>query len=182
MTASVGLAAAALAAPAPKASVIRLHDLPAGFKTVAAHAYSLKAAAKRNRQSVSELRSWGFVTAYEADYARNVAPSATLKGALEVQSAVSSYEASKGATLSLARAISPCKRPPSKELRPGVAIGDEVHVCSNVATSNGLKLQAYAVLWRRGSRRGSLFMVGIKGGVSAGQAIALARTQDSRMK
>jgi hypothetical protein len=182
LIASALSATTALASPSPKASVLRLRDLPTGFRTVAARSYSLTAAAKRNQQSVSQLRRWGFVTAYEADYARNVVPSRSLKGAIEVQSAVSSYNAAKGAKLSLARAILPCRRPPSTELRAGVTIGDEVHVCANVTTSNGLQFQAYAVLWRRGSRRGSLFMVGIKGGVSAGQAIALANTQDSRMR
>jgi hypothetical protein len=182
LIALAAMAAVGVAAASPKTSVLRLHDLPTGFRTVAAHAYSLSAAAKRNQQSVSQLRSWGFVTAYEADYARNVVPSRSLKGAIEVQSAVSSYKAAQGAKLSLARAITPCRRPPSTELRAGVAIGDEVHVCANVTTSNGLRFQAYAVLWRRGSQRGSLFMVGIKGGVTAGQAIALAKTQDSRMR
>lgn len=175
-------AAATMAASPPSASVIRLHDLPAGFQTVAAHAYSLAAAAKRNQQSTAQLRSWGFVTAYEADYVRNVPLSKSLKGAIEVQSAVSSYKATKGAKLSLARAASACKTAPTTELRTSAAIGDEVHLCKNLANSNGVTLQAYAVLWRRGSQRGSLFLVGVKGGVSAGQALALAKTQDARMR
>jgi hypothetical protein len=175
-------AAAALAAPAPKASVIRLHDLPSGFRTVAAHAYSLAAAAKRNRQSVSQLRSWGFVTAYEADYVRNVPLAKTLKGAIEVQSAVSSYKATTGAKLSLSRSATACKTRPTTELRTSARIGNEVHVCENLARVNGVVLDAYAVLWRRGARRGSLFMVGVRGGVSVDQAIALAKTQDSRMR
>jgi hypothetical protein len=175
-------ATAALAAPAPKAAVIRLHDLPSGFQTVAAHAYTVTAAAKRNQQSVAQLRSWGFVTAYEADYVRNVALKASLKGAFEVQSAISVYKASKGAKLSLARSSAACKRAPSIELRTSAKIGDEVHVCKNLARSNGVVLQAYAVLWRRGSRRGSLFMVGVQGGVTVGQAITLAKKQDARMR
>lgn len=182
MAASTLVAGAALASPAPKASVIRLHDLPTGFQTVAAHAYTLAAAAKRNQQTVAQLRSWGFVTAYEADYARNVALSKSLKGAIEVQSAVSEYKATRGAKLSLARSASGCRRPPSTELRTSAKIGDEVHLCQNLTRSNGVTLQAYAVVWRRGSQRGSLFMVGVKGGVSADQAVALARTQDARMK
>jgi hypothetical protein len=174
--------AAALAAPAPKASVLRLQDLPKGFRTVAAHTYSLAAAAKRNQQSVSQLRSWGFITAYEADYVRDVPLSSTLKGAIEVQSAVSSYKATKGAKLSLTRAASACKRAPTIELSTRAAIGDEVHLCSNVTSASGHMFQAYAVLWRRGSRRGSLFVVGIKGGVSSDDAVALAGVQDSRMR
>jgi hypothetical protein len=182
IVASAVLAAAALAAPAPQASVLRLQDLPKGFRTIAAHTYSLAAAAKRNQQSVSQLRSWGFVTAYEADYVRNVALSRTLKGAIEVQSAVSSYKAVKGAKLSLARAASACRRRPTTEIPAGATIGDEVHLCQNVTTANGHTFQAYAVLWRRGSRRGSLFVVGIKRGLSPGNAIALAKTQDTRMR
>ena len=174
------LAAAALGAP--KASVVRVHDLPKGFQTIAAHTYTIAAAAKRNQQSVAELRKWGFVTAYEADYVRNVPLTKSLKGAFEVQSAISAYKASNGAKLSLARASSTCKRAPTTELRTSAKIGDEVHVCKNLAQSNGVVLQAYAVLWRRGSRRGSLFMVGVQGGVTVGQAIALAKTQDARMK
>lgn len=175
------LAAAVLAAPSPKAFVIRLHDLPKGFQTISAHAYTVAAAAKRNQQSVAQLRSWGFVTAYEADYVRNVRLTPSLKGAFEVQSAISAYKASKGAKLSLARSSSACKRSPSIELKTSARIGDEVHVCKNLARSNGVVLQAYAVLWRRGSRRGSLFMVGVQGGVTVGQAIALAKKQDGRM-
>jgi len=181
--ASALVAGAALASPAPKASVIRLQDLPAGFQTVAAHTYTLAAAAKRNQQSVAQLRSWGFVTAYEADYVRNVALTKSLKGPIEVQSAVSAYKATKGAKLSLARSASACKRAPSTELRTSAAIGDEVHVCKNLTRANsGVILQAYAVVWRRGSRRGSLFVVGVEGGVNVGQAIGLAKTQDSRMR
>jgi hypothetical protein len=182
ISASAVVAAAALAAPTPKASVIRLHDLPSGFTTVAAHAYSLAAAAKRNQQSVAQLRSWGFVTAYEADYVRKVALSKTLRGAIEVQSAVSVYKATTGAKLSLARSASSCKRRPTTELRTSARIGNEVHVCENLTSVNGVTLDAYAVLWRRGSRRGSLFVVGVRGGVSVDQAVALARTQDSRMR
>jgi hypothetical protein len=181
MIVSAACAGAALAAPTPKASVLRLHDLPNGFQTVSSHTYSLAAAAKRNQQSVSQLRSWGFVTAYEADYVRNVRLSKTLKGAIEVQSAVSSYKAVKGAQLSLARARSGCRNLSSAELKTTAAIGDEVHLCTNLAISNGVTLQAYAVLWRRGSRRGSLFVVGVKGGVSADDALTLAKKQDSRM-
>jgi hypothetical protein len=176
------LAAAVVAAPAPKASVVRLQDLPRGFQPIAAHTYTLTAAAKRNQQSVSELRSWGFVTAYEADYIRNVSLTKSLKGPFEVQSAIAVYKASKGAKLSLARAASTCKRAPTTELKTSAAIGDEVHLCRNLATSHGVLLQAYAVLWRRGSLRGSLFLVGVKGGVNAGQALALAEKQDSRMR
>lgn len=180
---SAGLVAAvALAAPAPTSSVIRLQDLSKGFQKVAAHTYSLAAAAKRNRQSVAQLRSWGFVTAYEADYVRNVALSKSLKGAIEVQSAVSSYRAAKGAQLSLARSRSGCSRSPSVELNTTAAIGDEVHLCTNLTSVNGVALQAYAVVWRRGSQRGTLFVVGVKGGVTAGQALRLAKVQDSRMK
>jgi len=163
-------ATAAFAAPAPKASVIRLTDLASGFKTISAHAYTVTAAAKRNQQSAAQLRSWGF----------GLTPS--LKGAFEVQSAISVYKASKGAKLSLARSSSACKRSPSIELRTSAKIGDEVHVCKNLARSNGVVLQAYAVLWRRGSRRGSLFMVGVQGGVTVDQALALAKKQDARMR
>jgi hypothetical protein len=183
MIASALVAGAARAAPAPKASVIRLQDLPAGFQTVAAHTYALAAAAKRNQQSVAQLRSWGFITAYEADYVRNVALTRSLKGAIEVQSAVSSYKATRGAKLSLTRSASACRRAPSTELRTGAPIGDEVHLCKNLTRSNnGVVLEAYAVVWRRGSRRGSLFMVGVQGGVTVGQAVALAKTQDARMR
>jgi hypothetical protein len=175
-------ATAAFAAPAPKASVIRLTDLASGFKTISAHAYTVTAAAKRNQQSAAQLRSWGFVTAYEADYVRTVGLTPSLKGAFEVQSAISVYKASKGAKLSLARSSSACKRSPSVELRTSAKIGDEVHVCKNLARSNGVVLQAYAVLWRRGSRRGSLFMVGVQGGVTVDQALALAKKQDARMR
>jgi hypothetical protein len=182
MTVSAGFAAAALAAPSPKATVIQLRELPRGFQTAASRAYPLAAAAKRNQQSVAQLRSWGFVSAYEADYVRNVALSRSLKGAVLVQSAVSSYRATRGATLSLARSASGCKTPPSTELETSARIGDEVHLCRNLRSSNGVVLQSYAVLWRRGSRRGSLFMVGVKGGVTAAQALALAEKQDSRMR
>jgi hypothetical protein len=174
-------ASAAFAAPAPRASVIRLHDLPKGFQTIAAHPYTVAAAAKRNQQSVAQLRSWGFVTAYEADYVRNVGLTPSLRGAFEVQSAISVYKARTGSKLSLARSSSACKQRPSIELKTSAKIGEEVHVCKNLARSNGVVLQAYAVLWRRGSRRGSLFMVGVQGGVTVGQAIALAKKQDARM-
>jgi hypothetical protein len=179
---SAACAGAVLAAPSPKASVLRLQDLPAGFEPISSHTYSLAAAAKRNQQSVSQLRSWGFVTAYEADYVRRVRLSKTLKGAIEVQSAVSSYKAVRGAELSLARARSGCRNLSSVELETTAAIGDEVHLCTNLTNSNGVTLQAYAVLWRRGSRRGSLFVVGVKGGVTAGEALTLAKKQDSRMQ
>lgn len=182
MRASVGLAAVVLAAPAPKTWVIRLNDLPKGFQTIKAHSYALAAAAKRNQQSVAQLRSWGFVTAYEADYGRAVRLTPTLKGPFVVQSAVSVYKATAGAKLSLARSSSGCRNGLSTELKTSVKIGDEVHLCRNLTSSNGVVVVVYAVLWRRGSHRGSLFVDGVRGGLTAAQVLALAKTQDSRMK
>ena len=155
--------------------------MPTGFEATSAHVISAAAAAKEGGATLAELKSWGFVTAYEADFDRDATLSHALTGAIEIDSITSVFRTKKGAEKSVARSEAVCHKPQAQELSVGAEIGDETHVCSFVKRSSGYTFQIYGVVWRRGNLKGAVIVVGIKG-VSPDQAVSLARVQDKRMR
>ena len=167
--------------PDPRSLGLRLQDLPAGFRVKSASVDSAAAAVKEGGVSLAELKSWGYVTGYFAVFDRDVSLSNALTGAIAIESTASVYRTKPGVEKSLASSAAACNKPPAQELSVGARIGDEAHLCSVVKKSGGYTLQTYVVLWRRGDLKASVLITGIKGGVSADQAVSLARVQDKRM-
>jgi hypothetical protein len=173
---------AALASTDPKGLVLRLQDMPTGFKVKSASVKSAAAAVKEGGVTLAELKSWGYVTGYEADFDRDVSLSNALTGPIEINSSASVYRTKQGVARSLASSAAVCNKRPYEELSVGAKIGDEAHLCSATSKANGYTYQTYAVLWRRGVMKAAVIVAGIKGGVSPEQAVALAKLQDKRMR
>ena len=178
----LALAATASTTPNLKTLVLGLQDMPTGFRVKSHHFESLAAAAKSGHQPVSELRKWGYVNGYEVDFSRDVSLSTLVRGAIEVESAVSLYRSRAGVRASLAYSARRCNKAPAHELSVGAKIGDAAHLCSLVKKSGGYTIQTYTVVWRRGRLKAAVLIAGLKGGVAPNQAVSLAKVQDRRMR
>jgi hypothetical protein len=179
---AVAAAAIASAAPSLKTRVLRLQDMPTGFSVKSRHFESLAAAAKRDQRPVSELKKWGYVNGYEADFSRDVSLSTLVRGAIEVDSSVSLYRSRVGVRASFADSARRCNKAPLHKLSLGAKIGDAAILCAATKKSGGYTFRVYAVEWRRGRLKASVLIVGLKGGVAGNQAVSLAKVQDRRMR
>jgi hypothetical protein len=177
------VAGVALASADPRGFVLRLQDMPTGFKVKSAGVKSAASAVKEGGVTLAQLKSWGYVAGYEADFDRDVTPAdAVSGGAIEILSAASVYRTKQGAEKSLASSAAVCNKSPSQELSVGAKIGDEAHLCSGTSKSNGYTFKTYILLWRRGALKAAVIVAGLKGGVSPGLAVSLAKVQDKRMR
>jgi hypothetical protein len=179
---AVAAAAIASAAPSLKTRVLRLQDMPTGFRVKSRHFVSLAASAKRYKRPASELRKWGYVNGYEADFSRDVSLSTLVRGAIEVDSTVALYRSRAGVKAALADDVRRCNKAPVHELSLGAKIGDAGHLCSLTKKSGGYTFQVYAVVWRHGPLRAVVTTIGLKGGAAPNQAVSLAKVQDRRMQ
>jgi hypothetical protein len=91
------MADAASATPNPKGYVLGLQSMPTGFSIKSTKAVPLAAAAKESDYPVAELKSWGYISGYEADYTRDVTLTDMVSGAIEIESTASIYKNESGA-------------------------------------------------------------------------------------
>jgi len=169
--------------PDAKKMVLQLQELPTGFAVAVGTGYrSIAAAAKEDTNvSLAQLKAWGYVTGYEADFRASGSPGVLRGGASQIASTVSVYQSASGAERSLASSVAACHVSPYEELSVGAKIGDEAHLCEVTTKSGNVKVQVYAVVWRRGRVKGVVLTAGLLGGASPTQAVKLAEVQDGRM-
>jgi hypothetical protein len=163
--------------------VLTVQDMPTGFKVTKRRYYptAASAAAGSKTTTAADYKAWGYVTGYEVDFSREVSLSELATGAIEVNSTASIYRSTAGAHASMAKSKRICQRPPFHLGAVGRRLGDEAHLCSYAARSQGQEAQVYVVVWRRGRFKGIIIAAGLKGGTSATQAVSLARIQNGRM-
>jgi hypothetical protein len=172
-------ASAAATRPDPKTLVLRLQDLPSGFGVQTTTNYTIQGAASEGGVTVGQLRTWGYVAAYEADFARVVQVPKTARGVFGVYSFASTFASPNGAQSQWARRAKGCRH--YKVLALAAKIGDATQFCSGTITVASRVVQAYFVIWTRKDAFETLVAYGNKGRVTPAQALALAKLQDARM-
>jgi hypothetical protein len=175
----VGTSAAATR-PDPKSLVLRLQDLPSGFGVQTTTNYTIQGAAGDGGVTVAQLRTWGYVAAYEADFARVVQVPKTARGVFGVYSFASTFASPNGAHSRWARSAKRCQH--HKVLALTTKIGDVTRFCSATTTVASRVVQAYFVIWTHKDAFETLVAYGNKGRVAPTQALALAKLQDARMR
>jgi len=175
---------ASAAHPDPKKMALELAEMPIGFAAGPGTGYqSITTLAQEDASvTLAQLKAWGYVTGYQADFSTGASPGGGSGGATQIDSSASVYGSASGAEKSLASSVAACRKSPYRELPVGTKIGDEVHLCSVTEKSGNVTVQVYVVLWRRGRFEGAVLTGGAKGGTSATQAVKLAEVQDKRMK
>lgn len=174
--------AAGATAPNPKLMVLAPSDLPTGFATKPSSGYvSMAKAAKDDKLSIAIFQKYGYISGYEADYDRDVSLGDVVRGAIEIGSTVSIYQSAAGPKAGLALTASACKKHGIQE-SVGTQIGDESELCSIRQNENGTEVRVYAISWRHGAVRGTVLIAGLDGGVSATQAVQLAKRQERRIE
>ena len=168
----------------PKAMVLTLRDIPAGFKWDRGSGFrSSRTVASENWNSatIDQYQAWGFVNAYEASFSRNnsLHDITSAGGASEITSSATTYLAAAGAEAAFASSAKKCRIAPSHELPVGAKIGNEAHLCSIHAIFTA---QVYLVMWRHGSFTAAVAVKGLSGAISPDQAVRLALQQDKRMR
>jgi hypothetical protein len=175
----VGTSAAATR-PDPKTLVLRLHDLPSGFGVQTTTNYTIQGAASDGGVTVAQLRAWGYIAAYEADFARVAEVPKTARGVFGVYSFASIFASPKGAHSRWARRAKSCQH--YKVLALTTKFGDATQFCSGTITVASRVVQAYFVIWTHGNAFETVVAYGNKGRVAPTQALALAKRQDARMR
>lgn len=175
----VGTSTAA-AGPNPKTLVLRLRDLPSGFGVQTTTNYTIEVVAAVWGVTVAQLRAWGYVAAYEADFARVVQVPKTAPGVFGVRSFASTFASPGGARSQWARNADGCRH--HKALRLAAKIGDATRFCSAIITVASRLVQAYIVSWTHENAFETLVAYGNEGRVAPAQALTLAKLQDARMR
>lgn len=171
---------AAATRPAPRTLVLRLRDLPSGFGVQTTTNYTIQGAAGDGGVTVAQLRTWGYVAAYEVDFARIAEVPKTARGVFGVYSFASTFASPNGAHSRWAQRAKGCRQ--YKVLALTKKIGDATQFCSGTITVASRVVQAYFVIWTRRNVFETLIAYGNKGRVASTQALALARLQDTRMR
>lgn len=176
----------AAAAADPRAMVVQLGDLPAGFALEnREYVDNVEAARLSSGASLADYVRWGRTNGYQAEYARK-AP----VGLVDVLTRTSTYKSAKGAQRSQDDSIEEASSANAtkagvenwRELRARGPIGDSSAMFGGTMKSGKLAAVIYVVQWRYRTVKSSLLGIGIAGTVIPGQVVALARKQQARMK
>jgi len=171
---------AASASPDPKSIVLPLNDMPTGFGLKDAKYYSAAAVVKEQDTTMAQLKSWGYVNGYQAEYDRDVSLGSMLNGPIEIDSYASVYKHDDGAKKSMQASLDSARKQHYPELSVGTRLGDDAHLFSYAKKSGSSTFQIYIVMWRHHAVKNTILTVGLKGAVSPQQAVNLAKAQDKR--
>jgi hypothetical protein len=174
----VGTSSAATRAN-PRTLVLGLHDLPSGFGIQTTTNYTIQGAASDGGVTVPQLRKWGYVAAYEIDFARIKEVPKTARGIFGVFSFANTFASTAGAHGRWAQRAKDCKR---YKALTGTKIGDASRFCSGTITVASRVVQAYFVIWTHGNAFETLIAYGNKGRVAPSEALTLAKRQDARLR
>jgi hypothetical protein len=178
----VGTANAASTSADPKAMVLRLADLPAGFGVTGGHYVSnVRAARESDGVTVADYRRWGRVSGYERAFTRQA-----FAGLAQVESSASIYKSAHGAAESLHDSFRAAARPHDglrfKRLSTGGPIGHESRFYTLRKKSGSITVDVYVVLWRYGTVRAGVTGGGVAGTVVPEQVMVQARKQQRHIK
>ena len=77
--------------------VLPLKELPAGFVQTFSHSWTPRALSRQGTWTLKQLRQWGYIVGYEAEYTRDLTGPSPMK----ISSDVGAYKTSAGAQRSL---------------------------------------------------------------------------------
>lgn len=181
---AAGLAATAAGAPGPKTDKVKLRsmvltarDVPEGFAVASTRFYSPSQLAVIGSWKLSQLKSWGYVVGYEAEFTQGVEP----QDAAQLSSDAGAYRTPNGARRSLAANADACAKTPWIELPLDQKIGDAAHLCTRLVILRGYVAQVFFVVWQKGRFKGAITLSAIQDRFTAADAIALAKKQSNRM-
>jgi hypothetical protein len=183
---TVTTVAGAAAAADPKAMVVQLGDLPAGFALAnSEYVNNVEAARLSSGTSLADYLRWGRTNGYQAEYARK-APA----GLVDVLTRASTYKSARGAQRSQQDSIEEASSANAakagvenwRELPTRRPIGDSSAMFGGTTKSGKLTAVIYVVQWRYRTVKSSVLGVGAAGTVTPDQVVALARKQQARMK
>jgi hypothetical protein len=150
----------------PKAMVLRLNDLPAGFGRDEGHYVSnVRAARESEGVSLADYIRWGRITGYEANFSRSA-----IVGLIKVASDANTYRSVRGARDSLHDSFRSATQPNKagfkfRRLSTGGPIGHESRLYTFRTKSGGYTIDGYFVIWRYFAVRASVLGGGIAGTV-----------------
>jgi hypothetical protein len=160
--------AGAKALPQPKALVLTLKDLPAGFTLDKAQTLDNAQAAKLDHVTKASYDRLGRITSYDVTYSHTV-----LVGVAVIENWVVSYRTAAGAHTA---ARPPTATGPFHKMSTG-SIGNECF--GFTATQKGMLVAA--VRFRRGPYNATVMVVGVAGTFDPAQAVTLAHIVDKRI-
>jgi hypothetical protein len=193
LTASIGAAVAGLvigqtavaSSPPPLAKdrvrltsmVLRAADVPAGFMLVFSHGYTPAQIAAQGTWTASQLKNWKYEAGYEVQFDRGADGS----DPAQISSDAGAYRTAAGARRALSANGTACQQGLWRELSLDEPVGTAAHLCTLTTTLRGYQVQVFFVVWTVGRFKGAIALTGLHGQVSAGDAVALARIQATRM-
>lgn len=160
----------------PKTLVLRLADMPTGFKVKAA-GYQSNSEVADKTTPVQKFREWGRLSGYHLETKRDATLETLFTGPLAITSSVSVYRSEDGAHDATMSGWKHC----GKRLSLGRRIGDEARLCSITKRSGPYTAQVFIVLWRDGPVVAVLADAGLKGGPTPEGAVRLAIKQEQRI-
>ena len=172
---------AAHAAPNPSGLVLRLSDLPAGFKidTKETGVFSNARAAisEHNPKDRANFKRWGRLTGYRAQFTRS-ARTGRFGSLVRVTSRASLFKAPSGAAASFAEVPARCSGGTAHTVSLGVTLGQRSFACSELQDVGVTTFRVYAVYWQQRRVEAALVLVWVEGGIAASDAAALAKAQE----
>jgi hypothetical protein len=167
-TAAMPIHVTAKSLPQPKALVLTLKDLPAGFTLDKAPTIDNAQAAKLDHVTKASYDRLGRITSYDVTYSHTV-----LVGVAEIENWVVSYRTAAGAHT----AAQPPTLPSSFHRMSTGAIGNECF--GYTGTQKGML--GVIVRFRRDPYNATVLVVGVAGTFDPAQAATLARIIDKRI-
>jgi hypothetical protein len=182
--AAAGLPGAAATAPTsssatdPKALVLQLRDVPAGFERTTGR-YVSNAQANRESSVKKNYAKLGRITGYEAEFEKEA-----ILGILQISSTASTYKTAAGAHNSIrisVQAADANREVRFRRLSVGGRLGHEAYFHKATMTRDGTKVDVFAVTWRTGRIYAGVLAAALAGSADPADVVALARKQQSRI-
>lgn len=166
----------------PKGLVIQKSDLSAKFQLVSTARLSNATVVKKGGATAAELAKWGRVDGYQVVYSLNPkkTTAADLRGVMAINSSASVYRTSSGAHAAFLKVNAGLRAALPKGARAvSVLLGNETKAYSYITRANGFTHTSFAFSWRSGHFTEGMLCVGLKGGISKSQALAVAKKQQA---
>lgn len=162
----------------PKALVLQLRDVPAGFERTVGR-YVSNAQSNRESAVKKNYAQLGRISGYEAEFTKEA-----IVGILQITSAVGTYRTTAGAHNSLrisVRAAVATREVRFRRLSIGGRLGHEAYLHKATMTQDGTKVDVFAVAWRTGRVYAAVIAAALAGSADPADVVALARKQQSRI-
>lgn len=165
----------------PTAFALTLRDVPKDSMQTTARFHPNTDVAAQYGLTTSQLQQRGRVTSYETEFRRQV-----VSGMLDIDDVVAAWRTAAGARWDYGRVVNQLQHPQIREVAvhplAATEIGDERLALSFRSAKQGANITDYAVVFRRGTYRVYLQVVGVTGTVDTEDVLSLARTIDRRIQ